>query len=64
MDREKLERLLSKELGGALSAAEQAELDALLKANPAARKLAESWRRTERDLKDYGDTLGAPRPSV
>ncbi|MCY3018897.1 MAG: hypothetical protein NTW87_07710 [Planctomycetota bacterium] len=62
MDRDKLELLLSGELDGTLSAAEQAELSALLRDHPEARRLAESWRRTERDLKDYAETLGAPRP--
>jgi hypothetical protein len=61
MDRDKLELLLSGELNGSLSAVERAELSALLRDHPEARKLAESWRSTERDLKDYAEALGTPR---
>jgi hypothetical protein len=62
MDREQLENLLSRDLDGALSPDERAQLDVQLDSDPEAQKLAESWHGTARGMSAYAGALGAPLP--
>ena len=64
MERDELERLLSKELDGELTPEEAAALKAAIETDPDAARLAESWRRTEAALRKHISTLGEPSADV
>ena len=64
MNREELERLLSKELDGELTPEETERLAAEIDSDPDAERLAASWRKTGKVLEASTSALGGPSGGV